>query len=250
MTRRTPTSERPRQPARDRLTHRTLVLLIAGSLLLGGCGVFSGAEDLTRPCAVIVDASGSGADFHADERVKTKLDPFLQDRGCRRLAFVPLNTFSDASTCNVEPLDLDPPEGDPEAVREAMRDEAVSRALKLLDCARKEGHDSDVLGALRKAATTRPPGDDTYAVLVISDMVHADEQVNISMRDLGTPEARAEVITELAGLTPKLPNTVLYPTDLSSNVAEGARAQNIRAFWDELFATDRSGHPTIDMTYG
>lgn len=232
------------------ITSWPLVPLVAGSLLVGGCAVFAGPESLITPCAVIVDASGSGADFHADERVKTKLDDFLRERGCRRLAFVPLNTLSDTSTCNEEPLDLDPPEGDPDSVRQAMRDVARQRALELLDCARKEGRDSDVLGALRKASAVRPPGDETYAVLVVSDMVHADENVNIFERNLDTPDARAEVIAEVANLTPSLPNTVLYPTDLSGNVAEAERAQNIRAFWTELFATDRSGHPEIDMTYG
>jgi hypothetical protein len=232
------------------VTPRLLLLVVIGSLFLGGCGVFGGPEALTRPCAVIVDASGSGAEFHADDRVDKKLDPFLRDRGCGRLVFVPLNTFSDTSTCNEEPLNLDPPEGDPESVRKAMRDLAKKRALALLDCARKEGHDSDVLGALRKASTVRPPGEETYDVLVISDMVHADENLNILSRNLDTPDARAQLIAEVANLTPSLPNTVLYPTDLSSNVAEAARAQNIRAFWTELFATDQSGHPTIDMTYG
>ncbi|VVJ15007.1 Uncharacterised protein [Amycolatopsis camponoti] len=215
----------------------------------GSDGIFTD-DAPTRACGVVVDASGSGADFHADERIKTKLESFLEQQSCGQLTFVALNSLSDTSTCNEERLDLDPKVGDPQAVRAAQRQEAVTRALRLLDCARKESHDSNVLGALRKAASTRPSGTGPYAVLVISDMVQADRRVNMLTANISTPEARAAIIDQLGDLTPHLTDTVLYPTDLSANLADPKHGLNVREFWTELFATDASGRPKIEMNYG
>jgi hypothetical protein len=218
--------------------------------MLSACSLFSGEPDPTRACGVVVDASGSGADFHADQRLRTKLDPFLQQQNCAQLTFVALNALSDTSICNEARLDLDPKVGDPDAVRTAGRKEALTRALRLLDCARKESSESDVLGALRKAGTTRPDGAGPYAVLVVSDMIQHDEHVNMLTQNLDSAEARAAVINQLGDLTPRLPDTVLYPTDLSTNIADAKRGQDVRAFWTELFSSDRSGRPRIEMTYG
>lgn len=226
------------------------VLLVAVAGLLAGCDVFSGPAPLTRPCAVVVDGSGSaGSDFHAEDRVNATLDKFLRDRGCAQLAFVPLNGLSDTSACQQPRLDLDPPVGEPVAVREAMRTKARQQALDLLACARKESSESNVLGALRKAGTIRPPGTDTYAVLVVSDMIEIDRRVDVVGGNLATPDARAAIIGRLGGLMPKLANTVVYPTDLSTKIADAQRGQQIRDFWTELLATDAAGHATIDMTY-
>ena len=228
---------------------RLAVLITAAAWLLAGC-LFAGPAPLTRPCAVVVDGSGSaGSGFHTEDRINATLDRFLRDRGCGKLAYVPLNGLSDTSACQEPRLDLDPPEGDPDAVREAMRKKAVKDALQLLDCARKESSSSNVLGALRKTGATRPPGTDTYAVLVVSDMVEVDDRVNVLDGDLSTPQARAKIIARLGDLMPSVPDTVLYPTDLSTKIADPQRGQQIRAFWTELLDTDAAGHATIDMTY-
>jgi hypothetical protein len=222
----------------------------ASASAVSACGVFGGGPDPTRACGVVVDASGSGADFHADQRLRAKLDPFLQDQNCAQLAFVALNALSDTSICNEARLDLDPKVGDPDTVRAATRKEALTRSLRLLDCARKESFDSDVVGALRKAGTTRPDGTGPYAVLVVSDMIQHDERVNFLTQNIDTPEARAAIINQLGDLAPRLPDTVLYPTDLSTNLADARRGQDVRAFWTELFTADRTGKPKIELTYG
>ena len=214
-----------------------------------GSDVFSPTTRLTRPCAVVVDASGSATDFHAEDRLQGNFPKFLDKQGCGTLAFVPLNSLSDKSACKQDTLNLDPKEVDPAAGRPAMRTLAVQRAKALLDCARKEPNNSDVLGALRKVAEIRPSGSGTYNVFVDSDMIQIDDRMNMLKRKIGTPEDRAKLITDVADLTPTLSDTVLFPTDLGTKIEDARLGQNVQAFWTELFATDKAGHPTLDMTY-
>lgn len=233
-----------------RRTVRGILLVVGVMGAVSACSsVFQQPEQWSRPCGVIIDASGSGDKFRAEDRLRSKLDLFLADQKCGELSFVPLNSFSDTSACNENRLPLDPPVGDPETTRKAMRGEALTRSLRLLDCARKEEDNSDVLGALRRAAAARPAGTGSYAVLVVSDMIQIDDRVNMLKRDLRTPPARAKLIDEFADLTPNLADTVLFPTDLSTNIEDARLGQNVKAFWTELFATDRAGHPTMEETY-
>ena len=236
---------------RARPIRRALAVLAVAWLAAacGSDGPFGSTATLTRPCGVVVDGSGSGTEFHADERLKAKLDGFLVDQGCAQLTFVPLNSISETSPCSEERLDLDPQVGDPQAVRTAGRAEALVRSLRMLDCARKDADTSDVLGALRRVGTTRPPGSGSYAVLVVSDMIQIGQRVNLLRGDLDTPQGRAGVIAQVGDLAPNLPDTVLYPTDLSTNIRDARRGQDVSAFWLELFATDRTGHPTINPQY-
>jgi hypothetical protein len=230
-----------------RLLSILVVLLVATAC--GSGGPFGAPPSLTRPCAVIVDASGSASKFRAEDRLQNKFATFLDKQGCGTVGFVPLNSLSDHSACTQEQLNLDPPQGEPSTVRPAMRTLAVKRATALLDCARKEPNDSDVLGALRKAADIRPADSANYAVFIDSDMIQIDDRMDMLHRRIGTPQDRAKLIAEVADLTPTLSDTVLYPTDLGANIDDARLGQDVKAFWTELFATDKAGHPTLEMTY-
>jgi hypothetical protein len=203
---------------------------------------------LSTNCAVVVDASGSGENFDPEVRLDSKLPRFLQKQDCGYLDFVPLNGLSDGSHCKQERLDLDPQVGQVDDTRAAMRAEARSRAVKLLDCAREESSSSDVLGAFRKVAGLKPAGS-PYQVLVISDMLQFSGDGRMTESAIATRPARQKLIQQLAPVTPDLQGVVLYPTDLASSVKTDQRRVNTGNFWRELFATDRSGHPEMREDY-
>lgn len=235
-------------PGRSGLTC-VVVLLLS---LCAGCSIVQNPEHWQAPCSVIVDGSGSGADFKVATRLDQTLDRFLSDQRCGTVAFVPLDGLSDTSICRQVPVGLDPKDADvdPETLRAPLRKVAVQRAKDLLACAQKEdSQHSDVLGALRAAARDRPDGPAPYQVLVVSDMIQSDDAVNLLNRNLDTPQTRARLITDLAPLTPDLAGTVLYVTNPGANIADARRAQDVTAFWTELLATDRAGRPRMDNHY-
>jgi hypothetical protein len=224
---------------------------VAASLcFLPSCSLFQPEPELTAGCGVIVDASGSGGNFHADQRLKDQLDRFLTGQHCGQVDFVPLNGKSESSVCHENSLDLDPPVGDPESARTAMRGEALKRSERLLACASKEPRGSDVLGALRAVVRDRPrTGTADYSVLVVSDMIHSDDKVQLSNEMIATQASRARLIRQLAPLTPDLSGVQLFPTDLGSDIENARRAENLRRFWAELLATEQAGHATLKESY-
>jgi len=214
----------------------------------GGRGP-AGAEEITAPCAVVVDGSGSGEKFDAVARTRATLKKFLADQKCGKLAFIPLNGVSNTSTCTETVLDLDPDLGDPDEIRASRRALAEKRALELLTCAKQENSRSDVLGALQHVARARPEGTGAYQVLIVSDMMQSGNGASVLHADLSTPQLRAGEIQKLTSRIPDLSGVVLYPTDLGRGVYSGQSAENVRNFWTELLAA-KAGKPTLEETYG
>jgi hypothetical protein len=206
------------------------------------------------PCAVIVDGSRSGTVFNASERLHQTLRTFLQANGCKMLAFVPLNKASVGSVCYEPTLDLDPNLGtgtDQAAVQAGRLGYALKQAQSLLTCAHRQpslANGSDVLGALSRAVTQRPPGPGLYHVLVVSDMIETDGSVNLyNGAQYSTPARRDALIAALgrSGLIPDLHGVSLDITDLGASLTNPVKSVNFDHFWAALFANKAAGNPQV-----
>lgn len=247
---------RVQRPGQYRRCRRYGTALLAGGLTLAllltvslaGC---SEGTELSAPCAIIVDGSGSATQFDASARISKTTVRFLEDQHCARVVFVPLNGRSEGSLCFQQPLEMDDGVSDPKEIAPARRVVARQRALALLECARKESDGSDVIGAFRRAVRYRPTGTGTYAWLVVSDMVHTDSSVNLSKADLRTPAKRKKIIDAMQAVIPNMTGCVIFPTDSNKGVREKSRSVDILEFWRELLASRAAGNPVLNEgSYG
>ncbi|MFD0442273.1 hypothetical protein ACFQ10_06165 [Streptomyces indonesiensis] len=167
MTVRTVHNPAPVAPDARLRRNRRRALTAALALALAAGGTACGSDEpsrYSRTCGVVVDGSGSAAasrtGFDAEAKLKATLQRFLADKKCRKTSFAPITKVSEASKCQVSPLDLDPntsKTADRERTRTTMRAVALSNALKLLRCAQKEEPGSDVLGGFRASGCPSPP---------------------------------------------------------------------------------------------
>jgi hypothetical protein len=223
-----------------------VVALVGGSLSLSAC-----SQQLTTPCAVVVDGSGSGQRFDAKTRLDDRLPRFLRTHECGVLTFVPLTSSSEADTCTRVDLELDPDlPGDRERIREGRRTKARADAQAVLECARQKNPRSDVLGALSRAVTQRPEGAGTYPILVVSDMLQHDVGVDLENDDLSSPAKRRAILSRLAddGRIPNMKGMSLEVTDRGRGIREQdpVRYSQITSFWNELFASRAAGAPEVE----
>jgi len=219
--------------------------LAVGALSLTGCS----ADKLTTPCAVVVDGSGSGAKFDAATRLKDRLNDFAVEQKCGQLAFVPIDGAPVGSVCTQKTLPMDPDLGgnsDQETVRTGRRTLALTRANAMLECAR-QNPSSDVLGALRRAADQRPPGDGTYQVLVVSDMLQNAGDLSLYKMELGTEAAMTKAVDTVAAQAPKLAGMRLDITDCGVTLSSSKKAVEVKTFWTRLFKTAAVGDPEVDF---
>jgi ABC-type amino acid transport substrate-binding protein len=227
------------------------ILLLAGIVALTTIG----SEDtppgtLTAECFTIVDGTGSGTQFNAAKRLDDDLRTFLRDKKCGRASFVPLTGASLPSVCASKAVDLDPDLGDVDQaeLRSVRRDLALQKAKEVLKCAQdNRGKGSDVLGALSRAAGEHRVGQGVYEGLVVSDMIHRDDRVDLKSADLSTPEKRATIIQEFTGanLIPNLSGVSLDIVALGVTLSSTEQAIALKKFWDELFASRAAGSPVI-----
>ncbi|MDT0318975.1 hypothetical protein [Streptomyces millisiae] len=237
---------------------------LAAALVVGttGCGAIGEAlgtsvDRYSAACAVVVDGSGSGdpapEGFDAEVKLHTTLPDFLADLECGTLAFAPITSASQFSSCQAEEVELDP-EGDPtldrEEVRAAQRAVAEGVATELLDCARTTQPGSDVLGALNRVSGSAPGDGEAFHILVVSDFIQSDVGSGLDEQDLTTPESRAAVIDGLAeqGRLPRLADAVVYPAGYGMRFSrQPADYADFDAFWTELL--EGRADADVDDTY-
>jgi hypothetical protein len=242
------TSHHPYLRAGHRRVARSVTAMSIGAAMalpLPACG----GPSLSAPCAIVVDGSGSGSYFNVTRSLDSTAVRFMTEQKCGWVVFVPLNGVSEGSVCREKPLQIQPPDADPEQIPPARRTEAVKRAKHLLECAR-QSDGSDVFGALRRTVRQRPDGDGTYSVLMVTDMVHSAENISLATNDLRTPAARQKVISALRPSIPTMSGLALFPTDLSRGTSNPTLTRNISTFWHEILATSTAGNPRLDERYG
>ena len=242
-----------------RRTARPAAVLGAAALLLAGCGIADGPERLSADCAVVVDGSGSGADstegFRAKEKLKTTLPRFLADKKCKYLSYAPITSASEASSCQVPRIDIDP-DSDKRSEREPLwkqyRVLAEAGAEKMLQCARERQPGSDVLGGLTRAAKVPRHGDGTFQVLVISDFEQADPDFKLSKYELETPAQRDTAVKALATgrSMPDLPDTTVYRVGFAMRGGKTTpeRIDQMGEFWQQLL--EKEVKVDVDDGYG
>lgn len=140
-----------------RAVSAALTAALCACLPAGLAACSSAGSTLTAPCAVIVDASPSGGQFNAGQRIKQMVPAFLLNDNCRTVTFVPLTYSSQSSACSEPAVDITGSdlEGDIDqaGVEAGRRQYAEKQASSLLACARNEqrgqpnGGGSDVLGS-------------------------------------------------------------------------------------------------------
>jgi hypothetical protein len=247
---------KPRRAARRPTALAAVVALFCGAA--SACGSLSGEpERYTQACGVVLDGSGSAAanpsGFGAKAKLEEKLTPFLSDNKCRKVSFGPITRVSQASTCQVGTVDIDPdlPDtADREQVRKQERVLALAAAEKMLACAQKQEPGSDVLGGLSRIAQDRPSGDGAFDVLVVSDFDHNDPEFRLGRQDLSTAAKRDGVIDDLLSThgTPDLKGADVYPVGYGMKYKTSvSRYQRFDAFWKELLEERVKAH--VHTTY-
>ncbi|NUH39836.1 hypothetical protein HUF15_24295 [Streptomyces samsunensis] len=263
MTVHTPAPERPAARRHGNRQHgnRRRALPAALVLALAAAATACGSDEPSRysqTCGVVVDGSGSAdasrTGFDAEAKLKATLQTFLSDKKCRKTSFAPITKVSEASKCQVSPLDLDPDTSktaDRERTRTAMRAVALSNALKLLRCAQKEEPGSDVLGGLSRIALSKPSGDDaSFDVLVVSDFDQGDTDFRLGRQDLSTATSRRTVIDDFLKShgKPKLSGADVYPVGYGMKYhTDTSRYEQFNAFWTELLEGRVKAH--VNTTY-
>ncbi|MES4902514.1 MULTISPECIES: hypothetical protein [unclassified Streptomyces] len=244
MTANIPTPKAPRAPKTRRAASTALVLALAATAATACDAVSGEPERYSQACGVVVDGSGSAAatktGFDAEAKLRAVLNTFLSDNKCRKTSFAPITKVSQASKCQVSPLDLDPDTSktaDRDRTRKAMRAVALSNALKLLRCAQDEEPGSDVLGGLSRIALTKPTDDDSFDVLVVSDFDQGDPDFRLGKQDLSTAASRAKTIDAFlkSHHKPELSGADVYPVGYGMKYGtDTARYDRFNSFWTEL----------------
>lgn len=261
MTAQTVHSPAPRPPGARRRRNRRRALTAALALALAAGGTACGSDEPSRysqTCGVVVDGSGSAAasrtGFDAEAKLKATLQSFLADKKCRKTSFAPITKVSEASKCQVSPLDLDPntsKTADRERTRTTMRAVALSNALKLLRCAQKEEPGSDVLGGLSRIGLSKPSGDDaSFDVLVVSDFDQGDTDFRLGRQDLSTAASRRTVIDGFLKShgRPELSGADIYPVGYGMKYGtDTSRYERFNSFWTELLEGRVKAH--VHTTY-
>ncbi|MER7791568.1 hypothetical protein [Streptomyces sp. NPDC097640] len=235
----------PRAPKTRRALPAALVLALAATAATACDAVSNEPKRYSQACGVVVDGSGSAAatktGFDAKAKLEATLNTFLSDNKCRKTSFAPITKVSQASKCQVSPLDLDPDTSktaDRDRTRKAMRAVALSSALKLLRCAQEQEPGSDVLGGLSRVALTKPSGDDdSFDVLVVSDFDQGDPDFRLGRQDLSTAASRGKTIDAFlkSHHKPELSGADIYPVGYGMKYgADTARYDQFNSFWTEL----------------
>ncbi|MET9558875.1 hypothetical protein [Streptomyces tauricus] len=251
------TRRRPRAAGRTAALATAALLLSATTTACDG-GPFSGPEHLSADCAVVLDGSGSGLDsdagFRAKEKLQATLPAFLTDKKCKYLSYAPITSASEASSCQVARIDIDP-DADKRPEREGLwkqtRVLAGAGAEKMLKCARDRQPGSDVLGGLARAADV-PRADGTFHVLVISDFDQSDPDFRLSRYELVTQPERDTAVEELVdgrGL-PDLPDTTVYRVGFAmrGGKTNPERVEQMQQFWQQLL--EKEVKVDVDDGYG
>ncbi|MDW6061509.1 hypothetical protein SAZ11_30155 [Streptomyces sp. FXJ1.4098] len=257
-----PTPELPRRrqrPIPRRALTAALVLTLAATAATACDAVSNEPKRYSQACGVVVDGSGSAAanktGFDAEAKLKATLNTFLSDNKCRKTSFAPITKVSQASKCQVSPLDLDPDTSktaDRDRTRKAMRAVALSSAQKLLRCAQDEEPGSDVLGGLSRIALTKPSGgdDESFDVLVVSDFDQGDPDFRLGRQDLSTAASRAKTIDAFlkSHHEPELSGADIYPVGYGMKYhTDTARYDQFNSFWTELLEGRVKAH--VHTTY-
>ncbi|WP_151774803.1 hypothetical protein [Streptomyces abyssomicinicus] len=197
-------------------------------------------DPLTAPCGVVIDGSGSGdagkGGFDAEAKLKDTLVPFLTEQKCGSVEFAPITRSSEASSCRVDEVDLDPggdETTDHDSARRKALGEAKQAAIEELECARTQGG-SDVWGALDRIGEVLSGPD--VKILVVSDFEQADKDFTIEPSELSTEAARGEVIDDMveARGMPGIKGMEVYPVGLG--MIKDIRPEendDFQAFWTE-----------------
>jgi hypothetical protein len=244
-----------------RAVRRSAAVTVAAALVCcaaSACSSLSGEpERYTQACGVVLDGSGSASaspgGFDSKAKLEEKLTPFLTDNKCRKVSFGPITKVSQASTCQVSTVDIDPDlsdNADREQVRKQEQLLALAAAEKMLSCAQKQEPGSDVLGGLARIAQDRPSGDGTFDVLVVSDFDHNEPDFRLGKQDLSTSAKRDSVIDSLLSThgTPDLKGVDIYPVGYGMKYKTSVtRYQQFDAFWKELLEGRVKAH--VHTTY-
>ncbi|MGW6456741.1 hypothetical protein ACWF94_12595 [Streptomyces sp. NPDC055078] len=230
----------PARGGRRGLTAAALALAVAATAT--ACSEEPKRYD--RACGIVVDGSGSAGSapggFDAKAKLKAKLDPFLKDSECRTAYFAPITRVSQASPCQVSPLDLDPDlsdTADRDRTRTSLRAVALSSALKMLTCAQKQEPGSDVIGGLSRIALSKKSPKEAFDVFVVSDFEQNDPDFKMGKQDLTTVASRKTIIDGLLSShgTPALADARVYPVGYGMRFRTNtARYQQFNAFWTEI----------------
>jgi hypothetical protein len=232
-----------------------IVAMIYIGLTVGLLGCSSDSRPLTAPCGVIVDGSQSGKTFDAAQRLKDTFPTFLAANNCKIVTFVPLNASSQGSVCTTPDLDINPDLGDntdQQDIQIERRADALRVAESMLICARTKqpslSDGSDVLGALARAVTQRPPGTGTYHVLVVSDLIEYANGLSLyDNKAINTSAKRTALISSLSrrGEIPNMTGMALEITDRGRDLSSQQDSDDFNAFWNELFASKAAGSPHV-----
>jgi hypothetical protein len=240
----------------------TGAIVMATALAASGCSAVGEAlgtstDRYQAACALVVDGSGSGEappeGFDARAKMLAALPDFLGGTECRTLTFAPITAASEGSVCQADPLDLDP---DADArtgrdeVRAAQRAVAHGQAVDLLECAREHEPGSDVLGALDRISAAAPADGAPLHILVVSDFVQQDVELQLPDEDLSTAEARTALIDRIdgAGRLPAVTGAVVHPVGFGMRYSEQPAAYaDFEAFWTELL--EGRVEADVDSTY-
>ncbi|MDX3228442.1 hypothetical protein [Streptomyces sp. ME19-01-6] len=257
MTVNTPAPKGRPRPAPRRALTTALVLALAATAATACDAVSGEPKRYSQACGVVVDGSGSAAadktGFDAEAKLKATLNTFLSDNKCRKTSFAPITKVSQASKCQVSPLDLDPDTSktaDRDRTRKAMRAVALSNALKLLRCAQDEEPGSDVLGGLSRIALTKPSDDDSFDVLVVSDFDQGDPDFRLGRQDLSTAASREKTIDAFlkSHHKPELSGADIYPVGYGMKYhTDTSRYDQFNSFWTELLEGRVEAH--VHTTY-
>ncbi|MFE9093659.1 hypothetical protein [Streptomyces sp. NPDC007264] len=244
-------SRRPRAAA-------LLAVIPSAALLLGAVSCSNQPDELTTPCGVVVDGSGSGAatkdGFDAKKKLEETLVPFLKEQKCGTVEFAPITATSLSSSCKVDPVDLDPPHGattDVEAERTKALRIAAKTSLDELNCARDDRPGSDVWGGIDRIAEKMPTDGPAAKLLVVSDFEQADPEFSIG-RDgnIATPAKRKSSIDRLVrdrGL-PGIRDMEIFPVGYGMKYAnKPSRQKQFEAFWTEVLQERAKAH--VDTEY-
>ncbi len=115
----------------------------------------------------------------------------------------------------------------------------------MLTCAVNEERNlyngSDVVGGISKAISFRPPSDEVYEILVISDFGQSGANIDL-YRDkaLGEKNHREELIAQLNSVA-RIPNLRGANVSACGFGAGFDRVDLLRAFWNELITDPGKG---------
>ncbi|GAB3968100.1 hypothetical protein GCM10029978_036870 [Actinoallomurus acanthiterrae] len=223
-----------------------VALAAAGSF---GCDPYK-VPRMTAPCGVLVDGSGSGANFHPAQLLTEYADDFLFKNKCRDVAFGPITGASEESTCEIPAVDIDPddlpPGADRGAVRRGARTDAVNAARKMLACAQGKGQvkGSDVIGGVARIVRQRPEGSGTYHVLVVSDFAASDATTDLYTANLADPAVRGALVRKAAGRMQDLAGVALTTRGFGAGIsAQPAKFGPFTQFWTELIRAEHGAVP-------